>query len=59
MSRCLRISEYITVVPSRDLCNRHEPGKMVINLCLLDVLFGQVSTFLKDSTAFVYGLGGL
>ena len=24
----------------------------------LDVLFGQVSTFLKDSTIFVYGLGG-
>ena len=23
-----------TVVPSRDLCNQHEPGKMVINLCL-------------------------
>ena len=26
--------------------------------CMLDVLFRQVSTFLKDSTAFVYGLGG-
>ena len=25
----------------------------------LDVLFGQVSTFLKDPTTFVYGLGGL
>ena len=25
----------------------------------LDVLFGQVSTFVKDSTTFVYGLGGL
>ena len=25
----------------------------------LGVLFGQVSTFLKDSTTYVYGLGGL
>ena len=24
----------------------------------VDVLFGQVSRFLKDSTALVYGLGG-
>ena len=27
-------------------------------ICMLDVIFGQVSTFLKDSAAFVYGLGG-
>ena len=27
-------------------------------VCTLDVLFRQVSTFLKDSTALVYGLGG-
>ena len=26
---------------------------------LLDILFGQFSTFLKDSTTFVYGLGAL
>ena len=26
-------------------------------ICILDVLFGQVSTFQKDSMAFVYGLG--
>ena len=25
----------------------------------LDILFAQVSTFLKDSTTFVYGLGAL
>ena len=25
----------------------------------VDVLFGQVSTFLKDSTTFIYGLGSL
>ena len=29
-----------------------------IGIGTLDILFGQVSTFLKDSMAFVYGLGG-
>ena len=29
------------------------------NLLGLDVLFGYLSTFLKDSAASVYGLGGL
>ena len=27
--------------------------------CTVDVLFGKVSTILKDSTTFVYMLGGL
>ena len=38
-------------------------GKVIINqpikIYSLNVLLGQVSTFLKDSTAFAYGLGGL
>ena len=30
-----------------------------VYVCTLDILFGQVSTVLKDSTAIVHGLGGL
>ena len=38
--------------------NREDKACPTTYVYILDVLFGQVSTFLKDSTALVYGLGG-